>query len=198
MSSPSFVFRLSETGAKLNLRRGDITAFSGDAIVNAANERMLGGGGVDGAIHRAGGQTLLQACLQVPEVTPNCRCPTGEARLTSGAFGSLQVNHVIHTVGPRFQASNEQESAQLLAQAYSSVLCLCNEVAIKSIAFPAISCGVYGYPLHTASSIALAEILRGAQHLDDITFFLFGEREFDAWQSSASQLLFTPLHQKGS
>src|SRR5262245_189094 len=136
----------------LHIVRGDITALALDAIVNAANERMLGGGGVDGAIHRAGGPQLLQACRAVPEVSPGVRCPTGQARITPGF--QLPARYVIHTVGPIWQggASGEPE---LLAACYRNSLQLAVDHGLSSIAFPAISCGVYGYPLHRAARIAV-------------------------------------------
>jgi O-acetyl-ADP-ribose deacetylase (regulator of RNase III) len=135
--------------------RGDITTLQVDAIVNAANERMLGGGGVDGAIHRAAGPELLEACRAIPEVRPGVRCPTGEARITPG-FG-LPARFVIHTVGPVWRGGGAGEP-ELLASCYRRSLMLTAEHGIASIAFPAISCGVYGYPLDLAAAIAVSEI----------------------------------------
>ena len=135
--------------------RGDITTLDVDAIVNAANERMLGGGGVDGAIHRAAGPRLLQACRAVPEVRPGVRCPTGESRITPGF--DLPARHVIHTVGPVWHGGGRGEPA-LLASCYRSALELAVAHRIQSIAFPAISCGIYGYPLNAAASTAVREI----------------------------------------
>jgi len=135
--------------------RGDITRLAVDAIVNAANERMLGGGGVDGAIHRAAGPELLAACRAVPEVRPGVRCPTGEARITPGF--DLPAPWVIHTVGPVWRGG-EQGEAKLLAACYRNSLLLAQAKGLKSIAFPAISCGVYGYPIDEAAQIAVGEI----------------------------------------
>jgi O-acetyl-ADP-ribose deacetylase (regulator of RNase III) len=133
---------------------GDITKLDVDAIVNAANERMLGGGGVDGAIHRAAGPELLAACEAVAEVRPGVRCPTGEARITPGF--ELRARWVIHAVGPRWRGGEKGEP-ELLASAYRSSLALATERGLQSIAFPAISTGVYGYPLLPAARIAVRE-----------------------------------------
>jgi O-acetyl-ADP-ribose deacetylase len=135
--------------------RGDITTLDVDAIVNAANERMLGGGGVDGAIHRAAGPELLAACRQMPEVRPGVRCPTGEARITPGF--RLRARHVIHTVGPVWRGGRHGEP-DLLACCYRNSLALGRERSVNSIAFPAISCGIYGYPIDEAATIAVREV----------------------------------------
>jgi O-acetyl-ADP-ribose deacetylase (regulator of RNase III) len=135
--------------------RADITTLDVDAIVNAANERMLGGGGVDGAIHRAAGPELLAACRQVPEVRPGVRCPTGEARLTPGF--RLPARVVIHTVGPVWSGGAQGEP-DLLAQCYRHSLEIALNKQLRSIAFPAISCGIYGYPIDEAATIAVREV----------------------------------------
>jgi O-acetyl-ADP-ribose deacetylase (regulator of RNase III) len=139
----------------LEVVQGDITTLEVEAIVNAANERMLGGGGVDGAIHRAAGPQLLAACRDVPEVRPGVRCPTGEARLTPGF--ALTARFVVHTVGPVWRGGQQGEP-ELLASCYRSSLALAVEHGIQSIAFPAISCGIYGYPLDEAAEIAVREV----------------------------------------
>ena len=141
----------------LSIQHADITALDLDAIVNAANERMLGGGGVDGAIHRAAGPRLLEACRAIPELRPGVRCPTGEARITPGF--ELPARFVIHTVGPVWQGGHADED-QLLASCYRTSLELAEANAVRSIAFPAISCGVYRFPVRRASSIAVREIRR--------------------------------------
>lgn len=135
----------------------DITTLAVDAIVNAANERMLGGGGVDGAIHRAAGPDLREACRQVPEIRPGVRCPTGEARITPGF--RLPAKHVIHTVGPVWRGGSSGEP-KLLASCYRSSLDLALSHGARSIAFPAISCGVYGYPFRQAATVAVDEVGR--------------------------------------
>ena len=139
----------------IDVIRADITTLDVDAIVNAANERMLGGGGVDGAIHRAAGPDLLAACRHVPEVRPGVRCPTGEARLTLGF--RLPARHVIHTVGPVWRDGAHGEP-ELLASCYRRSLELARANGLRTIAFPAISCGVYGYPIDDAAAIAVREV----------------------------------------
>ena len=135
--------------------QGDITTLAVDAIVNAANQRMLGGGGVDGAIHRAAGPELYEACLKVSEVRPGVRCPTGEARITPGF--RLPAKFVIHTVGPVYRDGRHGEP-ELLAACYRNSLALAAENACRSIAFPCISTGVYGYPIEDAAKIAVREV----------------------------------------
>lgn len=159
----------------IQLVQGDITTARVDAIVNAANSRMLGGGGVDGAIHAAAGPALLEACRAVTAVD-GVRCPTGEARIT--VAGELPCRYVIHTVGPRY--AEEAEPAALLASAYRSSLRLAVDNDCRSIAFPAISCGVYGYPADEAARIAVAECANSAGALA-ITFYLFSEPLMAAW-----------------
>ncbi|MEP5568880.1 MAG: O-acetyl-ADP-ribose deacetylase [Halioglobus sp.] len=161
----------------IRLTIGDITTADVDAIVNAANEVMLGGGGVDGAIHRAAGPALLAECRKVSSVD-GIRCPTGEAQITSA--GDLPSRYVIHTVGPVYHEVNNPE--ELLARAYRNSLLLALENQCKSIAFPAISCGVFGYPLDEAARVALATCSEDAFSSLDISFYLFGDKIFDIWQ----------------
>ena len=137
---------------EIEIQVGDITKLAVDAIVNAANQRMLGGGGVDGAIHRAAGRQLLEACKQVDEVRPGVRCPTGEARITPGF--NLPAKFVIHTVGPVWSGGGRGE-AERLAGCYQNALQLAAEHKLTTIAFPAISTGVYGYPKDQAAEVAV-------------------------------------------
>ena len=139
----------------VDVLQGDITTLDVDAIVNAANERMLGGGGVDGAIHRAAGPGLLAACRLIPEVRPGVRCPTGEVRLTPGF--RLPARFVIHTVGPVWHGGAHGEP-ELLASCYRHSLELARAEGLRSLAFPAISCGIYGYPIDDAATIAVREV----------------------------------------
>ena len=139
----------------IRIVQGDITTLAVDAIVNAANQRMLGRGGVDGAIHRAAGPELYEACFAVPEVRPGVRCPTGEARITPGF--RLPAKFVIHTVGPVYHDGRHGEPG-LLAACYRNALALAAEHACRSIAFPCISTGVYGYPIEDAAKIAIREV----------------------------------------
>lgn len=146
--------------ASIEVERGDITTLRVDAIVNAANEALLGGGGVDGAIHRAAGPALLAACREIPEVRPGVRCPTGEARITPGF--ALPARFVIHTVGPVW-GGGDQGEPELLAACYRNALALCVEHCVRSVAFPAISCGVFGFPVGKASVIAVREVRHGLE-----------------------------------
>ena len=166
--------------AEVSVLRGDLTREAVDAIVNAANPRMLGGGGVDGAIHRAAGSALLEACRAVPEVRPGVRCPTGQARITGG-FG-LPAKHVIHTVGPIYGGS--PKDAELLASAFRSSLELAEAHRLRTVAFPAISCGVYGYPVEEAAVIAATVVRERDWDLEEVRFVLFSEGVYAAWRSA--------------
>ncbi len=162
--------------SSIEVIQADITTLRVDAIVNAANERMLGGGGVDGAIHRAAGPMLLKACRAVPEVRPGVRCPTGQARLTPGF--NLPAKFVIHTVGPVWHGGSHGED-ELLADCYFNSLQLAEQNQIRSIAFPAISTGVYGFPLDRAAAIAIREVksyLARAGTIERVVFVCFDQR----------------------
>lgn len=135
---------------------GDISQLSVDAIVNAANPGLLGGGGVDGAIHAAAGPELLAACVTLPEVSPGVRCPTGEARITPGF--ELPARYVIHTVGPVWRDLGTE--AALLAACYRNSLSLAEAHQLETVAFPAVSTGVYGFPKPLAAEIAVGETLK--------------------------------------
>ena len=165
----------------MKIIQGDITKLAVDAIVNAANERMLGGGGVDGAIHCAAGQELYEACLKVPEVRPGVRCPTGEARITPGF--RLPAKFVIHTVGPVYRDGLHGEPERLAA-CYRNSLALAAAHGCKSIAFPCISTGIYGYPKEAAAQIAVREVkaFLAAKNAKDseemeVVFCCFSERD---------------------
>ncbi|AQA17871.1 O-acetyl-ADP-ribose deacetylase [Halioglobus japonicus] len=163
----------------VHLALGDITRAEVDAVVNAANEGMLGGGGVDGAIHRAAGPALLQACRDVP-ATNGVRCPTGEARITDA--GALTARYVIHTVGPVYASATNPPA--LLSAAYRNSYQLALQHDCHSLAVPAISCGVYGYPLEEAAAIAVAVSTDAAFADLDIHFYLFSQPVYDAWRSA--------------
>ena len=172
---------------RIQVQQADITRLSVDAIVNAANERMLGGGGVDGAIHAAAGPELLAECHKVPEVRPGVRCPTGEARITPG--GRLPAKFVIHTVGPVWQGGAQSEP-ELLASCYRESLRLAVENDIRSVAFPAISCGVFGYPIPQAAQIAVntvADFLEQDDRLESVVFAAFDSEVQSALDGALKQ-----------
>lgn len=153
---------------RMEVVQGDVTQMKVDAIVNAANSSLLGGGGVDGAIHRAAGRKLLAECRTLDG------CPTGEARITGGY--ELPARHVIHTVGPVY--GDNPNDAELLASCYRESLRLAAENGVKTIAFPAISCGVYGYPIRDAGQIAVrttADFLADHPEIEKASFVLFSD-----------------------
>ena len=161
--------------SRIDIVRSDITKLAVDAIVNAANERMLGGGGVDGAIHRAAGPQLLEACRAAPEIRPGVRCPTGKAHITPGF--DLPARYVIHTVGPVYRGGGSGE-AELLASCYRSSLRLAAENGCRTVAFPAISCGIYGYPIEQAAEIAvgtISDFLAADDSIERVSLVAFGD-----------------------
>ncbi len=168
-------------GRKLQLTQGDITHETTDAIVNAANSSLMGGGGVDGAIHRAGGPAILDECRAIRARQGGC--PTGEAVMTTG--GRLAARHVIHTVGPVWRGGNRGESA-LLESCYLNSLLLAAEKGFSSVAFPSISTGVYGYPVKEAAKVALGAVagfLKGEDRSPRLVrFVLFDEATFAAYR----------------
>jgi O-acetyl-ADP-ribose deacetylase (regulator of RNase III) len=172
---------------RLSIVQGDITAQATDAIVNAANSGLMGGGGVDGAIHRAGGPTILEECKQI--VARQGRLPTGKAVITSG--GNLRAKHVIHTVGPIWQDGNKGEAA-LLRSAYRESLKLAAEHNLSSVSFPSISTGAYGYPLAEASGVAIGAVASFMQEqvtsIKEVVFVLFDARTYQAYASALEEV----------
>jgi O-acetyl-ADP-ribose deacetylase (regulator of RNase III) len=164
------------TPNRIHLLHGDITKLAVDAIVNAANESLLGGGGVDGAIHDAAGPRLLEECRKLGG------CPTGEARITGGY--DLPARHVIHTVGPIWHGGRHNED-ELLARCYRSSLALAVQHGIRTIAFPAISTGAFGFPLHRATEIAAREVracLSDNLLIDSVIFVCFDADALEAYR----------------
>jgi O-acetyl-ADP-ribose deacetylase (regulator of RNase III) len=168
---------------RLVIIQGDITQQSTDAIVNAANPGLMGGGGVDGAIHRVGGSVILEECKQI--VTKQGRLPTGKAVITTG--GNLPAKYVIHTVGPIWQGGNKGEAA-LLASAYRESLKLASEHDLTSVSFPSISTGAYGYPVAEAAKIAIRTVvsfLTGqTTSVKEVVFVLFDSMTYQAYSSA--------------
>jgi len=170
-------------GKTIEILRGDITVVAADAIVNAANKGLRGGGGVDGAIHRAGGPAIMEECRRIG------RCPTGSAVMTTA--GHLPATHVIHTVGPVWRGGRQAEPA-LLRTCYISSLKLAEEHELKSIAFPSISTGVYGYPIDRASLVAIGSVidyLAETTSIEKVVFVLFGESDYRLYLSRMEDLL---------
>jgi len=169
---------------RINIVEADITDLEVDAIVNAANPTLLGGGGVDGAIHRSAGPGLLEACRALSEVEPGVRCPTGEARITPGF--DLPARWVIHTAGPIWKGGKVGE-AELLSACYRNSLELATDPSygIASIAFPSISTGAYGYPLEQAANIAVKEVrefLESNATLEAVRFVCFGREAYESYR----------------
>jgi O-acetyl-ADP-ribose deacetylase (regulator of RNase III) len=169
----------------LELVEGDITHQDTDAIVNAANPSLLGGGGVDGAIHRAGGPEILAECRTLGG------CATGDAKITTG--GRLPARHVIHTVGPVYWREGAEQAADLLAGAYRRSLEVAAEHNLRSVAFPSISTGAYGYPLDEAAPVALHTVIDYLAAHDEpvhlVRFVLYGRQAYQAYEQALARLL---------
>ena len=169
-------------GCVLEVVQADITAETVDAIVNAANNSLLGGGGVDGAIHRAGGPAILDECRALGG------CETGDAKITTG--GNLPARHVIHTVGPVYRGGGRGEP-ELLASCYRRSLEVAREHGLKTVSFPAISCGVYGYPLEEAARIAVktvAGFVSANPGFERIRFVMFNAEAYAAFENALREL----------
>ena len=161
----------------IRLVQGDITRASADAIVNAANSSLLGGGGVDGAIHRRGGPAILADCRRLRAGHYGKGLPTGKAVATTA--GALDARWVIHTVGPRY--SRDEDRSELLASCYRESLRVADELGARTVAFPAVSAGIYGWPIDDAARIAV-ETVRGTETaVEEVRFVLFDEQAFDAF-----------------
>ncbi|HFD40514.1 MAG TPA: O-acetyl-ADP-ribose deacetylase [Anaerolineae bacterium] len=172
-------------GVALELVQGDITRQDTEAIVNAANNSLLGGGGVDGAIHRAGGPAILAECRKLGG------CATGDAKITTG--GRLKARYVIHTVGPVYWREGAERAARLLASAYRRSLEVAAEHGIRSVAFPSISTGAYGYPLAEAAPIALQTVhdylaAQDQGEIELVRFVLYGPRAYRVYADALSRL----------
>ncbi len=173
--------------AEISISQGDITRQSTDAIVNAANSSLMGGGGVDGAIHRAGGPAILEECKQI--VARQGRLPTGKAVITTG--GNLAAKHVIHTVGPVWHGGGRSE-AELLESAYRESLKLAAGNSLTSVSFPSISTGAYGYPVEQAAGVALATVIAFLREkmtsVKEVVFVLFDSRTYEAYVAALREV----------
>ena len=182
------VIEIKVGNAIIRLVRGDITEMETDAIVNAANSSLMGGGGVDGAIHRRGGPKILEECKRIRTTDWPHGLQTGEAVITSG--GNLKAKYVIHTVGPIWRGE-DRGTSQLLAQAYRNSLKLAVLKGLSSLSFPSISTGAYRYPLEKASLIAIAvttEFLEKQDKLDEVLFVLFSEKAFEVYSAAMEKI----------
>jgi O-acetyl-ADP-ribose deacetylase (regulator of RNase III) len=174
---------------KIRIVKGDITEQPTDAIVNAANRSLLGGGGVDGAIHRKGGSQILKECRQIRAGKWPEGLPTGKAVITTG--GDLPSKYVIHAVGPIWQGGKQNE-AQHLAEAYTNSLKVAATRGLRTIAFPSISTGAYGYPLEKAASVAIKavnETLKEQSSIAEVVFVLFSEKALNIYLSKSREFL---------
>jgi len=165
----------------IRIVQGDITNQDVDAVVNAANSSLLGGGGVDGAIHRAGGPRILEECREIRRTRYQDGLPTGDAVITTG--GNLRARHVIHTVGPVWAGGGYGEEKEL-AKAYRSSLRVAEENGLRSVAFPSISTGAYGYPKEEAATVAVKAVgdyMRGGSNIEEVVFVLYGPQDYSLY-----------------
>jgi O-acetyl-ADP-ribose deacetylase (regulator of RNase III) len=185
MSGMCAAMKTDQVVNRIEVVEGDITQQRVDAIVNAANTSLLGGGGVDGAIHRAAGPELLEECRALGG------CPTGEAKITKGH--KLPAQWVIHTVGPVWRGGRQGEE-QLLASCYRHSIALAQQKGVRTIAFPSISTGAYGFPMHKAAQIAVAEITRfleGNSSMEKVVLVCFGKSAFDIHRNAVAEIRMT-------
>ena len=183
---PKDTFLVGKT--TIRLVQGDITEMATDAIVNAANRSLMGGGGVDGAIHLKGGPKILEECRKIRATTYPDGLPTGKAVITTA--GNLKAKKVIHTVGPIWHGGTKKEP-QLLADAYVNSLRLAADNGLRSVAFPSISTGAYGYPIREAAAIASKAVkvfLESNSQLEEVVFVLFSQGDLEVYRSTAQQV----------
>jgi len=175
-------------GTKVRLVQGDITGLEADAVVNAANSSLMGGGGVDGAIHRRGGPAIQEECKRIRQKEWPGGLPAGRAVITTG--GSLKAKHVIHTVGPVWSGGRSGESA-ILAECYSNSLRIAVERGLRSVAFPSIGTGAYGYPIREASRVALKAVksyIESERAPSEVRFVLFSENDFKTYVEALGEM----------
>jgi O-acetyl-ADP-ribose deacetylase (regulator of RNase III) len=172
------------TMPRIVLEKGDITAQDVDAIVNAANSSLMGGGGVDGAIHRKGGPEILEECRRIRATTHEQGLPPGKAVATTG--GKLKAHWVIHTVGPVY--SKSEDRSKLLASCHTESLRLADELGARTVAFPAISTGVYGYPLELAAPAALRAVGDASTSVEEVRFVLFDDAAYEAFERALKEV----------
>ncbi|MGW3556559.1 O-acetyl-ADP-ribose deacetylase [Streptomyces sp. NPDC000963] len=169
---------------RIVLVRGDITAEAADAVVNAANSSLLGGGGVDGAIHRKGGPEILAACRKLRASQYGKGLPTGRAVATTA--GRLPARHVIHTVGPVW--SREEDRSELLASCYRESLRVADELGARTVAFPAVSTGIYGWPMEDGARIAVETVRAARTEVEEVRFVLFDETAYQAFKGAVGDV----------
>ena len=202
----NFSITANNKQVSFHLIQNDITTMKVDAIVNAANEMMLGGGGVDGAIHKVAGPELFEECKNIQEISDGCRCPTGEARITKGY--NLPAKYVIHTVAPRFIGTIEnyyknkdsdeklKEIKERLIACYVNCLRIANEHDVKTIAFPSLGTGIYSIPIQIASNIAVHTVTTNIVNnpsLDEVYFVTFSKEDYDQYEAMFDYVIYDIL-----